>query len=210
MLPADGRVFLGRLTHLDPAAVVRLRASAPDRVALWGRLPWGTLVTREVAASVPDTDLTVAAAALLAERDDWPERCDARWRWPLPPRPGDVVEEIPSAEIREVAAAAATTLRELSTTGLNGRAVGARRVREALLDHVAIVVETATATRLEVPQRLIQAVVRMGFLGPAGTPDPVRVRQAGAWVGLAARYGTAWLAPPGPLTLRPVSPGYSS
>lgn len=206
MLPPDARVFLGRLTRLDPAAVVRLRAAATGRTALWGRLPWGVLVTREVAASVPDADLTVAAAELLTEPDTWPERRDAQWRWPLPPRSGEVVEEVPSADVRAVAAAAAGTLREVTTAGLAGRPVGVRVVREALLDHVAIVVETATTPRLEVPQRLVQAVVRMGFLGPPGTPDPVRVRRAGTWVGLAARYGTAWLPRPGALTLRPAGP----
>lgn len=206
MLPADAQVFLGRLTRLDPAAVVRLRAAAAGRTALWGRLPWGVLVTREVAASVPDADLTVVATALLAASDTWPQRCDAQWRWPLPPRSGEVVEEVPAADVRAVAAAAAGTLRQVSAAGVAGRAVGSRVVREALLDHVAIVVETPDTPRLEVPQRLVQGVVRMGFLGPPGTPDPVRVRRAGDWVGLVARYGTAWLPGPGALTLRPAGP----
>ena len=42
-------------------------------------------------------------------------------------------------------------------------------------------------------KRLVQAVVRMGFLGQAGDTGAVRVLRAGRWVGLAAAYGTAWL-----------------
>jgi hypothetical protein len=210
--PADAQVFLGRLTHLDPDAVVRLRPAAPDRTALWARLPWRALVTREVAMAVP-SDVTVGAAALLAGDPVSPR--DPDWRWQLPPSPGDVLEEIPAQRLREVAAAAAGTLREVTETGLDGRAVGVRVLREALLDHVAIVVET-DAGRFDVPQRLIQAVARMGFLGSA--ESLVRVLRAdpggggarrsraggGRWVGLAAQYGTAWLPPPpGPLTVRP-------
>lgn len=203
MLPSDAQVFLGRLTHLDPAAVVRLRAVGPDRTVLWARLPWRPLVTREMAAAAPDTDLTVSAADLLAARDAWPGRRDAAWRWPLPAHAGEVVEEVPAAEVRDIAAAAAATVRQVSSEGMAGRAVGARVLREALLDHVAVVIKTSAGERLEVSQRLVQAVIRMGFLGPPGTPDPVRVRRAGSWVGLAARYGTAWLPGPGGLTLRP-------
>jgi hypothetical protein len=212
VLPADAQVFLGRLTHLDPDALVRLRPgfSAPGgtaRVVLWAQLPWRVLVTREVAGTAPG-DVTVGAAALMRAAGDLPPARDAEWRWPLPPHPGTVVEEIPAPRLREVAAAAAGTLREVTATGLAGRPVGVRMLREALLDHVAIVVETG-AGRFEVPQRLVQAVVRMGFLGATEEPagEPVRVRRAYRWVGLAARYGTAWLPPPpGPLTVRPAPP----
>jgi hypothetical protein len=198
--PADVRVFLGRLTHLDAAAVVRLRPAGPARTALWARLPWGVLVTRDVDAEIDD-DVTVDAGELLG-RPAPPTRRDARWRWPLPPHPGAVVEEIPADRLRDLAAAAAGTLREVTATGWDGRRVGARVLREALLDHVAVVVETTDGVRVEVPQRLVQALVRMGFLGRAEAP--VRVRVAGRWVGLAAQYGTAWLPPPDPLRLRPL------
>jgi hypothetical protein len=207
VLPADAQVFLGRLTHLDRDAVVRLRPAGEGRTALWARLPWRALVTREVSEIVPD-DVTIGAAALLAGAGSPPNR-DHEWRWPLPPSMGTVVEEVPAQELREVAAAAAGTLREIAETGLEGRAVGVRVVREALLDHVAIVVEAGGragsgggTARVEVSQRLVQAVIRMGFLGSGSSM--VRVRLAGRWVGLAARYGSAWLPPRlGPLTVHP-------
>src|SRR5690606_19068819 len=97
--------------------------------------------------------------------------------------------------------AAADTLRQVTAAGVGGRPVGVRTVRDALLDHLAVVVE-APAGRIGVPLRVVQAVVRMGFLGDGD--DPVRVRRSGRWVGLAARFGTAWLPPTDPLTLRPV------
>lgn len=202
-LPADAQVFLGRLTHLDRTAVVRLRPVAADRTALWACLPWRALVTREVALAV-GSDVTVAAAALLAGGSTEPR--DHDWRWPLPPASAAVLEEIPAQRLAEVATAAASTLKEVTETGLAGRAVGSRVVREALLDHVAIVVETG-AGRLDVPQRLIQAVARMGFLG--SDRSLARVLVADRWVGLAGRYGTAWLPPPS-LLIRGARPPRSS
>lgn len=201
--PVDAQVFLGRLTHLDPAAVVRLRPADSGRTALWAHLPWGVLVTREVDGPPPG-DLTVAAADLLQAGDAEPRRRDTDWTWPLPPSAGTVLEEVPAARLQEVAAAAAGTLREVTRTGLDGRPVGSRVLREALLEHIAVIVET-DAGRVEVPQRLVQAIVRMGFLGD-GETAPVQVRSAGRWVGLAAPYGTAWLPPSGGLTVQPVSP----
>lgn len=211
----DASAFLARLVRLDRASVVRLRPAGPARTALWAWLPWSVLVTREVAGVGVD-DATVRADELLAELSrggpDLPVRRDDQWRWPLPP-PGRVVESMAGGDVRRVAEAAAGTLRTASTSGVGGRAVGQRALRDALLDHVAVVVEYGPvdggpAGRAEVPQRLVQAVVRMGFLGgvPAAGPGPgesgssptdgpVRVRVAGRWIGLAAPFGTAWLPP---------------
>lgn len=208
----DAGAFLARLVRFDPAAVVRLRPVHPDGpTALWARLPWGVLVSRTVGGPGPG-DVTVAAADLLAELSRGgtalPARCDARWRWPLPPSAGRVVETLPAAELRRVAAAAAGTLRAAATRGVAGRAVGQRAVRDALLDHVAVVVTDETGERVEVPQRLVQAVVRMGFLGPpsgdgVAAADAVRVRRANQWVELAAPYGVAWLQKVAVLGIRP-------
>ncbi|WP_305789114.1 hypothetical protein [Symbioplanes lichenis] len=204
---ADAGAFLARLRRLDPSLPVRLR-SGKGRVALWARLPWGVLVTREVAGAGPG-DATVSAAELLsalaAGRTELPARRDAAWRWPLPPAGVRVVESVAAAELARLAEAAAGTLREVSEGGLAGRSVGQRAVRDALLDHVALVVTPAEGGPVEVSQRLVQAISRMGFLGPAGADGPgARVCVAGRWVGISAPYGVAWLQPVQELTVMPV------
>nr|MDT0662310.1 hypothetical protein [Micromonospora sp. DSM 115978] len=209
---ADAGAFLARLTRLDPAALVRLRSAsdpaAGPRAGLWANLPWTVLVTRGVAGAGPG-DVTVAAAALLAELGQGggalPPRRDADWRWPLPPSAGEVVETMTGADLRAVAAAAAGTLRTAEATGVGGRAVGQRALRDALLDHVAAVV-TTQAGRIQISQRLVQAVVRMGFLGQpddAGR-DAVQVRVAGRWIGLSGPFGTAWSLKVSSLQLTPI------
>lgn len=195
MIPSEARAdvgaFLSRLLRLDRAAVVRL-VPGPSHSALWARLPFDVLVVR----GLPPTggrDVTVRASDLWdALRDDtgWPSAHDREWRWLLPPSTGRRIEEIPAAEVHRVAAAAAETARAALDEGVSGRAVGSRRVRDALLDHVPIVVET-TDGRVDVPQRLVQAVIRMNFVGGPDGP-PVGVRRAGPWVGLAGAYGAAW------------------
>ena len=184
----DAGAFLARLTRLDPGAPVRLRG-AGGRTALWAHLPWDVLVTREVAGRGPD-DATVSAAELLAVLaeggDRLPSVRDAQWRWPLPPAASETVETV-------------------SAGGLAGRAVGQRVVRDALLDHVALVVTPAEGGPVEISQRLVQAISRMGFLGPAGAEVPdTRVRVAGRWVGLSAPYGVAWLQTVSKLTVMPI------
>jgi len=220
---ADAGAFLARLTRLDPAAVVRLRSvglvGGAQRTQLWARLPWAVLVGRVVDGPGPG-DATVSAAELLAELARGgaalPRRRDADWRWPLPPNPGAVVERIAGADLRRVAEAAAGTLRTAAVAGVAGRAVGQRALRDALLDHVAVVVTVPPADRpaesliadgrIEISQRLVQGIVRMGFLGPAGSSDmdTVQVRTVGRWVGLAAPFGVAWLQKTSQLAIWPV------
>ncbi|WP_433126683.1 hypothetical protein ACQPWW_28160 [Micromonospora sp. CA-240977] len=219
---ADAGAFLARLVRLDPVAPVRLRsAGVPGRIALWARLPWQVLVVRTVAGGPTDgsaEDVTVAAAELLAELERGgparPVRRDAQWRWPLPPARSRTVEALPVVELRRIAAAAAGTLRTASEQGVAGRAVGQRALRDALLDHVAVLVtpDGPPAPPVEVSQRLVQGVVRMGFLGaadgPATGPDEatVQVRVAGRWVGLVGPYGAAWLQTATDLAMTPLSP----
>ena len=207
---SDAGAFLSRLVRLDAATVVRLRP-VDGRVQLWAPLPWGVLVGR----AVPGTgagDATVSAAALFEEVARGgavlPPRRDADWRWPLPPVAGGrVVESVPADEVRRVAAAAAGTLRTATTEGVAGRAVGQRALRDALLDHVPIVVSDGQSS-VDVSQRLIQAVVRMGFLGqPDVSPtSSIDVRVSGRWIGLIAPYGVAWLPPVQQFSLKPASP----
>jgi hypothetical protein len=254
----DAGAFLARLTRLDPTSVVRLRSvdrhsghsgaarsgrASGSRVQLWARLPWTVLVTRAVTGSGPG-DATVSAADLLAELGRGggalPSRRDADWRWPLPPSVGRAVETISGTDLRVIAAAAASTLRGAEAGGVAGRAVGQRALRDALLDHVAVVVTATPAeapptdparspgadgagpdgagpdgagsdgagpgVQVEVSQRLVQAVVRMGFLGRDGTGegDYVQIRLAGRWIGIAAPFGTAWSLKATRLPLRPI------
>lgn len=206
---ADAGPFLGRLVRLDRAAVVRLRP-AGERVTLWAALPWGVLVGRTVAGTVPD-DVTVGAAALLdtlGSGDPLPARRDADWRMALPPSAGAAVERVATTDLRRIAVAAAGTLREASTQGVGGRAVGQRALRDALLDHVAIVATPPAGGPIEVPQRLVQAVVKMGFLGNTGAASDafVEIRTAGRWIGLSAPYGVAWLPPVSQFAVKPTSP----
>ncbi|MFC7548852.1 hypothetical protein [Plantactinospora sp. GCM10030261] len=228
---ADAGAFLARLLRFDRAALVRLRPGAAGRVELWGRLPWGVLVSRGVDGS-GHADVTVPAAGLLAELESGgsalPALRDGDWRWPLPGPGARTVETVPAAELRRIATAAEAALRAATTEGVGGRAVGQRALRDALLDHVAIVVAPSgaaprrdvepdaavagaaaggTARAVEVPQRLVQAVTRMGFVGSAtATADAsVHVRLIGRWVGLSAPYGSAWWLDAGPLTLMPRS-----
>ena len=204
---ADAGAFLARLTRLDPGAPVRLR-STRSRTALWARLPWEVLVTREVAGEGPG-EATVSAAELLAALargdDALPVRRDALWQWPLPGAAVTAVESVAGAELSRLASAAAGTLREVTTSGVAGRAVGQRAVRDALLDHVALVVTPAAGAPVEVPQRLIQAVSRMGFLGRADVDSgDSRVCVSGRWVGISAPYGVAWLQNVKKLTVIPI------
>lgn len=160
-------------------------------------------------------DVTVSAGQLLAElaagRAGLPARRDAQWRWPLPPAASRPVESLPGEDVRRLAEAAAGTLREAAANGVAGRAVGQRTLRDALLDHVAVVVtpDDAPDRPVEVTQRLVQGLIRMGFLGVAGGssgPDEVRVRIAGRWVALVGPYGAVWSQKATDLAVRLLDP----
>jgi hypothetical protein len=114
-----------------------------------------------------------------------PQRHDLAWRSSLPPGPGQILEVVPSWEFRRIARAAGDTMRAAAGSGL-----GERRIRDELLDHVALIV-TSEHHRDEVTVRLVQGVVQMGFLG-AGDSTPVRIRRSGAWLGAEARFGCVW------------------
>jgi len=197
----DAGAFLARLVRLDPGAVVRLRPTGDGTVALWARLPFGVLVTRRIQSDVVE-DQTLPAAGLLDALTGAgapPHRQDADWRWPIPPDESRVIERIPAEDLRRMGAAAAQTLRTATREGVGGRPVGERMLRDALLDHVPLVVHAEGVEPVRVPQRVVQGLVRMGFLGEA----PAQVRVAGQWVGLAGEYGAAWHRYEQLLRLRP-------
>jgi hypothetical protein len=211
---ADAGAFLARLLRLDAGAVVRLRPVEAEVAEIWAMLPFRVLVVRRLRTHV-DSDITVTGRDLLRTLSDpaspAPDRRDQAWRWPLPPPAGRAVEKLPEVEVARVAAAASRTLREATTSGVGGRAVGERALRDALLDHVPIVVTAGPDIRIDVPQRLVQGVVRMGFLRVTSPQRPdavassnafVTVRLAGSWIGLDASYGCGWYRPGSSLRLR--------
>jgi hypothetical protein len=164
---------------------------------LWARLPWRVLATRQVAGSAI-ADSTVGAAELLRTVTEGegrlPPARDRDWRWPLPPNAGIAVETLPIEEVRRLGLAAADTLR-----AARGR-VPERALRDALLDHVPIVV-TADGRDIPVRQGLVQALLRMGFDG-TGNDREVTVRIAGSWVCLAAGTSAVWLQTAPSLAIR--------
>ncbi|WP_216592905.1 hypothetical protein [Verrucosispora sioxanthis] len=103
---------------------------------------------------------------------------------------------------------AAGTLRAAAEHGVGGRAVGQRVLRDALLDHVAVVVtpDDEPDRPVEVTQRMVQGLVRMGFLAASedsSDADGVQVRAAGRWVGLVGPYGAIWSQKATDLVVRP-------
>jgi hypothetical protein len=200
LTPATGD-FLARLVRLDPASLIRVRG--PE---LWSRVPWNVLVTCATGATdagAAARDVTVSAAGWLALGTDDPstlERLDAQWRISLPSGPIVVRETMPIRIVRRVSVAAAETLRETESSGLRGRAVGARALRDALLDHVPIIVAAEPAD-IRVPQRVVQAVARLGFLGAEGVEDEAtaQISTCGPWVGIATARGAAWWRAPSEL-----------
>lgn len=204
---ADAGAFLARLVRLDRNALVRLRPVAPGVVRLWAMLPFQVLVERSIVDTELAHDVTVEAQELLRtlERPESepPRNRDRDWHWSLPASSGHVVETIPEADVWRVATAASRTVRTAMTAGVGGRRVGEWALRDALLDHVPIVVTGEDGERVEVPQRLVQAVVRMGFLSASpksaktvtDSDGFITVRRAATWIGLCASYGSAWYRP---------------
>ena len=173
----DAGAFLARLLRLDPRAVVRLRLrlgrAGHDRHPRCGpgcRSGRAGHPRRSAGAGPGDAHgrggrpaggrCATGGAGLppRARRATGAGRCRRR--------AGGSVETVPAAELpgspRPPPAPCATAAAE----GVGGRAVGQRVVRDALLDHVAARRDRRAGRAVEVPQRLVQAVVRMGFLGP--------------------------------------------
>jgi hypothetical protein len=222
---ADGgdlAAFLVRAVALDPAVLVRLRATGgAGRVTAHARLPFGVPVSRTVGGSVGGSvdpyDVTVAAADLLAALEplrpgadrsppagavavELPRRRDAEWRSALPPAGGWTrLDEVPGEVVRSLVRAGAAALRAVP----DGAAAS---VGESLLDHESLTVSGVGGTAA-VPLRVLTALARMGFLGDPAEPaaaDMVLVSAApGGWVRLAAAYGSAYLRTAPTLGLRP-------
>ncbi|GIG68616.1 hypothetical protein [Phytomonospora endophytica] len=172
--------FAARAMRFSPEALVRLRPSGDGTGRLWTVLPFRVLACRTV-ATAHDDDVTVRAADLL--RSGPPSRHDGSWRTTLPTSDGEVLETLPGAEVVRLDRAAGETLRSR-----RGQGVGDRRLRDALLDHVAVTV-VGDETKHEVPLRLIVGLLRMGLHDAAA---PVSVRLAGRRIGLTGAKGSVW------------------
>ncbi|WP_018351334.1 hypothetical protein [Longispora albida] len=177
--------FCSRVARFGPGTLVRLTGGDA-----WARLPIDVLVTRKIET----TPGVYQAGELLASLDGTPlpPSRDHDWRGALPGGPGRVLESIPAAELRGIAEAAASTMRSANP------AIGERRVRDALLEHVAISVTAADGEAAEVPLRLVLGLARMGFAGEGA----VLVLRSGPWTGLRGEHGTAWYRPSLPLLTR--------
>ncbi|WP_100445699.1 hypothetical protein [Glycomyces xiaoerkulensis] len=172
-LDPDDAAFAARVARLDPDALVRVREGR-----LWASLPIGALAARESAGELPDA---VYRAGDLSEGRIEP-RPDADWRGRLPAGRWETIEAVPAADITAMDRQAAEALRQR-----RGQGIGDRRLRDVLLDHVALRVQHE-GREYPVEFRLVVAVMRMRFVGD----DPVRVLRAGRRVGLAATYGAVW------------------
>jgi hypothetical protein len=154
-----------------------------------------------IGADVPGPDVDDGGADIAL-----PPRRDGEWRGPLPGRGFRRLDELPAHVVANLAAAGERTFREAAA----GRSrSGARAVTDAVLDHVAVAVtgpadpsgpatrpETGNGTATqpgtetaEVPQRAIQALTSLGFLGT----DSVAVDVTAAWLRLVGTYGAVHL-----------------
>ena len=191
--PADGgdaAAFLGRVTALDPGALVRLRDGG-GRVTGYAQLPFGVLVSRTVAGSVRPADVTVTAADLLGAveplhgrggKAPLPASRDMAWRAALPPLSGwQRLDEVPGDVIRSLVRAGAETLRAVP-------ADATASAGESLLDHEALTVSAGDRT-VAVPLRALTALAKMGFLGRGaggGAQEPT------SWSSPRRAAGSGW------------------
>ncbi|MFC4336760.1 hypothetical protein [Salininema proteolyticum] len=188
----DLLLYAGRLARLDAKSLVRVEPGA-----VWSILPIQLLARRRMNTScLPG----IYQAGDFSEGIPAGPRADLRWLQRLP-KEADVLEEVPARTLAEVDRAAGAALRER-----RGQGVGDRRLRDVMLDHVVITVDTG-GRRYEVRQRLVTGLMRMGFLGPAaeGTVQVVGESPTGRRLGLRAPYGEVWELDRS-LTLTPVRP----
>ena len=172
-LAPDDTAFAARVARLDPSAPVRV---ADGR--LWALLPFGVLACRDLAGDFSEG--VYPAAGLSGDRPK--ARPPQAWRGRLPSGDWEPIESLPAEEVAQLDRRAADAIR-----ARRGQGVGDRRLRDVMLDHVAVLVKHGE-DEYPVQFRLVAALMRMGFLGG----DPVRVIRAGNRVGLAATYGVVW------------------
>ena len=183
----DLGTFVGRAVRLDPAATVRLKATAGDRVTAWATTPFDVLVTRSVPGSLDPHHVTTPATTLPpALSVDRAAAVDpgvgGLWQGTLPPVEGwGVVDCVPAAELE------ALTERGLVLARENAGPLGPPT---SLLDQIVLTVSGEGTAQVKVPLRCLFALSGMGFLGAPESPDEtVRVSATSSWLRLDARYG---------------------
>ncbi|NIL80152.1 hypothetical protein [Rhodococcoides kroppenstedtii] len=187
---SDLSTFLGHVTRLDAAAVVRLRRRAPDHVVAWCETGFDVLATRAVRGSLQPADVTVAAdglRALLAGAGSAPFdpgfAMDSAWRGPVPGERADGfvhVEDIPGPVLVALAERGVALAREHG---------GEHGPPTSLLDQTVLTARSADES-VDIPMRMVFALNAMKFVPGEDSDDRVRVRLHRSWVRLDARYGS--------------------
>jgi hypothetical protein len=118
-----------------------------------------------------------------------PPRRDAEWRGPLPGPGFRRLDVLPPDAVERLAVAGERTFKEAVAAGAGRSRSGARALTDAVLDHVAVAVTGPGDESADVPQRAVQTLVSLGFLGP----DPVAVDVTAAWLRLVGTYGAVHL-----------------
>jgi hypothetical protein len=188
---SDAGFFLSRVLRYDPEALVRIRHHEAGAVALWAWLPVGVLAARGLPGEV-GADAVTRAAWLVdrltdqGQRLELTDRRDAQWRGPLPAGGFRRLDAVPADVLAGLAAAGERTFAEVAA-GVTSSS-GSRAVGEAVLDHIALTV-TDGVDAAEVPQRLVQSLAALRFLGA----DDVGVDVTPAWLRLSATHGAVHL-----------------
>ncbi|GAB2669640.1 hypothetical protein GCM10027169_34430 [Gordonia jinhuaensis] len=212
---ADALAFVSRTLRIADNAVTRLRRRDVDHVELWGTTGFDVLVSRVIAARL-DVDDLVCDSATLADAVRSAQQLhsaqvdpgfpfDSAWPGALPPRGGTGtgtfthVDDLPARTVLRLAREGAVLAREENS----GHGPAA-----ALLDQPVLSVhdEASAGEVVEIPMRALFALAAMGFvrdtgggevtevsdLQLVGEDEPVRVRVAGSWGRIDARYGSVF------------------
>jgi hypothetical protein len=192
---ADLTAFVERAAHLDPAAVIRLRARSGGLVTAWAATGFDVLASRVVRGTLRPDDLSVGADELVrglaaADSDGYVNPgfpMDSAWRSALPPDSGFAhLDDVPARLMLDLAQRGAELAKEHSS---------AQGPPVSLLDQEVIRVSSADAS-VGVPMRCVFALTAMGFLPQSAeavdADEIVRVRSLPAWLRIDARFGSVY------------------
>lgn len=216
----DTLAFIARALRVDDTGVIRLRRrESGGQVELWVQTGFDVLATRVVFGEVNPPDLVVDAQTLQAAlRSTGDGAVDpgftmaGAWRGALPGSRTVVhLDDVP-----------ARTLVELSRSGrdLAMEPTGGHGPVTSLLDQTVLEVsgDDPAAGTAEISLRSVFALTAMGFVRTAedrpitdrtevaeiSPTEPVRIRLAGNWVRLDARFGTVFARRGPELSVTPV------